>query len=101
MARAEAGECELVAKGTTRAGHSLGFLYVGQGTFQSDRQAVPPVPARALRLLGILPQQEITYTCVPLGSGRRIGIDRDEDDILDGDEADAGSDPADPHDPPS
>ena len=37
---------------------------------------------------------------VPVGSGRRIGIDRDEDGTLDGDEADAGSDPADPHDPP-
>lgn len=96
MARAEAGDCELVAKGTTLTGRSVGFLYAGNGQFQSDRQAVPLVPAGVLRLLGILPQHELTYTCVPPGSGRRIGIDRDEDDILDGDEADAGSDPADP-----
>ena len=100
MSRADAGDCELVAKGTTRAGHSVGFLYVGHGTFQSDRHAVPPVPEVALRSLGILPGHEITYTCAPLGSGRRIGIDRDEDGALDGDEADAGSDLADPHDPP-
>jgi len=53
-----------------------------------------------LRVLGILPRHEITYTCVPLGSGRRIGIDRDEDGVLDGDEAQAGSDPADPLDTP-
>jgi hypothetical protein len=53
-----------------------------------------------LRSLGLLPRHEITYTCVPVGSGRRIGIDRDEDGVLDGDEADAGSDPANPHDPP-
>ena len=100
ITRAEAGDCELVAKGATPAGHSVGFLYVGHGTFQSDRHAVPPVPAVVLRSLGLLPGHEITYTCVPLGSGRRIGIDRDEDGVLDGDEADAGSDPADPHDPP-
>jgi hypothetical protein len=29
---------------------------------------------------------EVTLTCVPPGSGVRIGIDRDEDGILDGDE---------------
>ena len=29
---------------------------------------------------------EITFTCVPPGSGVRIGIDRDEDGILDADE---------------
>jgi hypothetical protein len=33
---------------------------------------------------------------VPPGSGRRIGIDRDLDGALDGDERAAGSDPADP-----
>ena len=100
MSRADAGDCELVAKGTTHAGHSVGFLYMGRGTFQSDRHAMPPVPEVALRSLGILPGHEITYTCAPIGSGRRIGIDRDEDGVLDGDEAEAGSDPADPNDPP-
>jgi len=29
---------------------------------------------------------ELTYTCVPPGAGRRIGIDRDLDGVLDGDE---------------
>jgi DNA-binding beta-propeller fold protein YncE len=100
MARADAGDCELVAKGTL-AGHSVGFLYAGHGRFQSDRHAVPPVPEVVLRSLGLLPRHEITYTCAPLGSGRRIGIDRDEDGVLDGDEADAGSDPANPDDPPT
>lgn len=33
-----------------------------------------------------LPHGEITYTCVPPGSGLRIGLDRDEDGILDGDD---------------
>lgn len=34
--------------------------------------------------------------CVPVGSGRRIAIDRDGDNFLDRDELDAGSDPTDP-----
>lgn len=38
---------------------------------------------------------ELTYTCTPPGSGVRAGIDRDEDGVLDGDEEEAGSDPAD------
>ena len=95
LARADAGDCELVAKGTI-AGQSVGFLYLGSGGFASDRRAVPTLPEVALRFAGLLPHQEITYTCVPPGSGRRIGIDRDEDGFLDGDERDAGSDPADP-----
>jgi hypothetical protein len=28
----------------------------------------------------------LTYTCTPPGSGQRIGIDRDLDGVLDGDE---------------
>jgi hypothetical protein len=96
LARAEAGECELVAKGTTLTGRSVGFLYVGNGQFETDRDAIPLVTEEALRFLGTLPRHEITYTCTPLGSGRRIGIDRDADGFLDGDEAAASSNPADP-----
>ena len=48
----------------------------------------------ALRALADVPDQELTYTCVPFGSGVRMGIDRDEDTYLDRDEIDAGSDPA-------
>jgi hypothetical protein len=40
--------------------------------------------------------QELTFTCVPPGSGGRIGIDRDGDGYGDSDETDAGSDPDDP-----
>ena len=42
--------------------------------------------ATALRMLAGTAGQELTYTCVPPGSGRRIGIDRDLDGVLDGDE---------------
>jgi DNA-binding beta-propeller fold protein YncE len=100
IARADAGDCELVAKGTAFDGQGVGFFYVGDGQFQADRQAIPPLPEALLRFLGMLPGRELTYTCTPLGSGRRIGIDRDDDGVLDGDEADAGSDPARPRDRP-
>jgi DNA-binding beta-propeller fold protein YncE len=100
LTRADAGDCEVVAKGTALDGINMGFLYVGAGRFQADRQDIPPLPEVFLRFLGILPGHEITYTCAPPGSGRRVGIDRDDDGALDGDEAAAGSDPADPLDLP-
>jgi hypothetical protein len=95
VARADAGECDLVAKGRI-AEHEAGFLYLGGGRFQPDRRAVPAILDRDLRRLVTASGAELTYTGAPLGSGRRIGIDRDLDGALDGDERAAGSDPADP-----
>lgn len=95
MVRADAGECELVAKG--RIAHDeVGFLYLGGGRFRPDRQARSSILDRHLRHLVTGGGVELTYTCVPAGSGIRIGIDRDLDGALDGDERAAGSDPADP-----
>ena len=98
MARADAGECDLVAKG--RILDEVGFLYLGGGRFQADRRALPPILDRDLRRLVTATGAALTYTCVPPGSGTRIGIDRDLDGALDGDERAAGSDPADPHSTP-
>jgi DNA-binding beta-propeller fold protein YncE len=95
VARADAGECDLVAKGRI-AENEVGFLYLGGGRFQPDRRALPAILDRDLRRLVTASASELTYTCVPPGSGRRIGIDRDLDGALDGDERAAGSDPADP-----
>jgi DNA-binding beta-propeller fold protein YncE len=91
--RADAGECDLVAK-TRISGDEAGFLYVGSGLFVTDRRGQPPIPAAELRSLAT--GRPVTYTCVPLGSGERIGVDRDGDGAWDGDERDAHSDPADP-----
>jgi hypothetical protein len=95
--RADAGDCDLVAK-TTLAGTEAGFLYVGHGQFRADRRAAPPIGDAALRLLARL--RPVTFTCVPPGSGERIGVDRDGDGAWDGDERDAHSDPADPNSTP-
>jgi hypothetical protein len=94
-ARADAGECELVAKG--RIGPlEVGFLYQGGGQFRADRQAISAISDGVLRSVVTANGGALTYTCVPSGNGERIGIDRDLDGALDGDEVAAGSDPADP-----
>jgi DNA-binding beta-propeller fold protein YncE len=92
--RADAGECELVAKAEL-FGVEAGFIYVGSGRFKSDRQALPSITDAELRFLATR-GHPVTYTCVPPGSGVRIGVDRDGDGFWDGDERDAHSDPADP-----
>jgi hypothetical protein len=93
--RADAGECDLIAK-TELVGVEAGFLYAGSGVFRADRRALPALPAFALELLATRAGAPITYTCTPPGSGERLAVDRDGDGFWDGDERDAGSDPADP-----
>ncbi|WP_257459606.1 YncE family protein [Archangium lipolyticum] len=95
VARANVGECDLVAKGRV-GGKEVGFLYLRNGQFASDRVAHPSLSDAALRAAVVSGGGALTYTCTPPGSGRRIGIDRDLDGFLDGDERVAGSNPADP-----
>jgi DNA-binding beta-propeller fold protein YncE len=90
----EATECDLTAKGTVDA-QARGWVRLSSGMFRSDRAAEPLLTDAQLRALAATPGQELTYTCVPPGSGTRIGIDRDEDGYYDRDELDAGSNPAD------
>ena len=88
-------ECDVVVKGTV-AGQARGWVRNAAGTFRSDRASEPLLADVALRSFAATAGQELTYTCVPPGSGTRIGVDRDLDSHLDRDELDAGSDPADP-----
>ena len=91
-ALAMSGKAELVARGVV-SGELRGYAYVG-GQMQSDRAGeVTTVDAL---MLAAMPGSEVTFTVVPMGSGVRIGIDRDEDGFFDRDEADLCSDPADP-----
>jgi hypothetical protein len=83
-ARAAAGECDLVVHGFfgTRV---FGFLYQpSTGAFLPDRRHAAKhtdASLRALRHVGPL-----TFTAVPLRSGRRIALDRDLDGVLNGDD---------------
>ncbi len=97
ITRAGLNECDLVVKGVSGT-EMRGWLFSG-GVFQSDRLAETNTDAelRADAAAGELR----TYMCVPPGDGERIGVDRDGDGFYDGDEIDAGSDPADPDSTPT
>lgn len=89
---AASGQAGLVVRGRV-GGESRGYYYFGAARVQSDRagEVMSETGLRALAGVG----SELTYTLVPLGTQRRIGVDRDADGCLDMDEVDAGSDPAD------
>ncbi len=95
IARAAAGECDVIAKGIA-GGEARGWVRLGNGSFLPDRTAEPQLGDAALRAVAGTAGNTITYTCVPPGSGMRLGVDRDEDGFLDRDEIDVGRDPADP-----
>ncbi|MBI3784902.1 MAG: hypothetical protein HY270_16035 [Deltaproteobacteria bacterium] len=92
IARAAAGECDVVVKGVI-AGEPRGAYRTAAGTFQLDRAADAPLSDSAMRALASTPGQELTYTCVPPGSGVRSGVDRDDDTVFDSDERDLGTNP--------
>ncbi|WP_129357110.1 hypothetical protein [Sorangium cellulosum] len=96
--RAEQSECDLVVK-TPLFGEERGYLYDGAGSFLPDRSSSAPLTKGLLVASALLLDHPVTFTCVPPGSGERIGVDRDEDGWLDGDELDACTDPADPFSP--
>ncbi len=58
-----------------------GFAYLGEGRWQSDRSE-PVWPTVRLAKLAV------RCIAVPFGSEHRLGVDRDEDGVLDGDEQD-------------
>jgi YVTN family beta-propeller protein len=101
LSRARLGECDVTVKGVVGGEPRGWFLPGGPGglfsmMFVGDRRAAGPLDDAGLRALAAVPGQELTYTCVPPGSGMRIGIDRDEDGALDRDELDAGTSVTDP-----
>jgi len=84
MAQVIPGNCELVVKGLYN-GASRGFLYTGNGIFKTDKQNETPVSLQTLlQSAGV--RSELTFTGVPVGAGRRNGIDQDENGILNFDE---------------
>jgi YVTN family beta-propeller protein len=92
--QADASFCDLVARGRVN-GQPRGWLYLGGGNWRPDKIADGDLATASLRALGG-PGSEVTVTGVPAGSGTRMGIDQDRDGYRDGDERDAGSNPASP-----
>jgi len=83
--------CDLIAKGRVN-GIARGWEYLGGGMWKPDLAAAANISSADLRALGDA-GSEVTVTGVPKGSGHRMGVDRDRDGYLDGDEVVAGSDP--------
>ena len=83
VARAEAGDCDLIAKGVIDE-QARGALY-RDGTFAIDETGAETVSMSALRNLAARDGQAMTFTCVPPGSGERMGLDRNRDGSLDSD----------------
>lgn len=93
LANSSTSRVDLVVKGVVQGMNRGWHFDRATGSFQADRKS-ERIAFAALRA-NAGPGQELTWTAVPRGSGRRIGIDRDSDGFLDQDEVDLGSDPAD------
>ncbi len=79
-------ECDVVVKGRV-AGEPRGWVLDPAGNaFTPDRAGESALGHAALLALASEPGQELTFTAAPPGSGIRMGIDRDLDAVLDGDD---------------
>ncbi len=85
VARAAAGDADVTVKGLIN-GEQRGWQLLGNGDFESDKLSEPNLTGPQLRALPQQTGQELTFTAVPPGSGTRIGIDRDEDGLLNRDD---------------
>ncbi len=72
-------ECDVVVKGS-EGGVARGWVREASGQFRSDINTLTNDPT----LRALASQGPLTYTCAPPGSGTRMGINRDEDNFLDG-----------------
>jgi hypothetical protein len=81
-----AKECDLIVKGVLNGAYR-GWLYAGSDTFTSDDNGETPWSKSELLAIADVPGQALTFTCVPPGSGTRMGINRDRDVYLDANDA--------------
>lgn len=90
---ADAENVDLIVKGPDGSG-TLGWVWDATTDMfiADDGTSISEAALVALAGSGT----ELTFTTVPTGLGTRMGIDRDEDGVFDGIEADAGTDPANP-----
>lgn len=88
LAIANAAKADVIVKGRV-LGYQRGWWYQGNNQFLPDwSEEIGISTAQLLALAG--PGSELTFTVVPIDSGRRLGVDRDLDDTLDFDEFLAG-----------
>lgn len=81
--QANTGKVGLIVRATIN-GVERGWAFTGGGNFKSDtNQTITSAALKALTAAG----SEQTWTIVPKGSETRLGIDRDLDGVLNGNEA--------------
>ncbi|MFK8017280.1 MAG: thrombospondin type 3 repeat-containing protein [Gammaproteobacteria bacterium] len=78
-------EADLVVSGMI-ADSPVHYTMDNSALFLSDKAGETPLSLAALRALISGPQDSLTFTAVPPGSGERVGRDRDRDGLLDGDD---------------
>ncbi len=78
-------ECDLIVKGVI-GGEARGGLMQSNGLFKLDSMSDSLISDKKLRKLAKQDGNHLTYTCVPPGSGLRMGLDRNEDGHFDRDE---------------
>lgn len=97
VAQAKAGfESKLLGEGAKQCELVASFVLVGRqrmflfdpsiNAFRQDTANGKNIPEQNMRLLAREPGREVTYTCVPYGSGVRTALDRDQDGILNADD---------------
>ncbi len=98
IGQAGLSKCDVVAKGRAY-GEPAGFLYdPASAEMQPDSSHASSVAPRDL-VDGFEPEDLMTFMGVPHGSGERLGLDRDRDGCMDGDESRQQTDPANPGTP--
>ncbi len=90
----QTNQVELVAHGVKDGLNRAWWYDRALGRFQSDRNNEQTSAGSLLALA--MPGQELTFTVVAEGTGRRLAVDRDSDGTFDRTESDLGFDPADP-----
>ena len=83
-------ECDVIVK-TVEGGVAKGYVRMATGLYLPDDGGASLTEA-ALRAKAdpLGDAQTLTYTCAPPGSGTRMGVDRDEDQLGDGVETNTG-----------
>ena len=81
LARAAAGDCDVVIKGILNGQQRGGYRLAG-GDIQIDGSDFGILPESVVRNQVLTAGETLTYTAVPVGDGERIGVDRDIDTIL-------------------